>query len=467
MRTSSISHFCYQCRNSAKHLKDATVELAQKICLFIKELFASLSHFFAKNSQHNKGGFIHTTQLPAPSSQSSSHRLVPPPLKQGKGPGVTPNANGLLKKTPIWEKRALVDLDPVDKAVYTSVAINRSRIKDAPRPIDFQALKILVERATPPVAKKELLEHFDHLFSDIRDEEMVLNDEGIDRSKEDCKDQLKLAIINFNDSPNYQAYVALVGDNFNLLVKAISFYLRPSADPSLEEDPSTLSKKKEALKTIISASFHCPPRRYAACDKTYLLLSDQIEDLDQILLQMVQTLKEDMFTNYYNASKEPVQTLNLIRREAGADLGLNRDPIHINDPHIDRADFSRREVMINFTGTPYITTVEDFKWYSSDVKERLKKDFFSFFTPENFMNGMKISLNTRIAQDNSFATELSLYINNLVNKLVEEGKLSPNDLETLPMPYQYDPFEHKEKGYQLTDLGLRLLLLDFRFLNAL
>ena len=354
-------------------------------------------------------------------------RIVP-----GAGPRLAPPT---VPPIPILE---------IPPAILTSVAINEDAVVLAPRPFDPTTLRHIAREANPRIAQEEILDLFDGIFADIPDGEVIDNDQGIPITKANARERIKTGYLNYIQTHGNQGgvgYNPLVAKSMDLYLKGVIYELR--------KDEHSLEKKQEALKNLAQAASHCPPRRHEEAKKVYLVLSSQMETLDQIILGYVQQAKEALFRNYYSLSNEPVMTLNYIRRIVGVELGLDVDPINLEDIHIGMNNAISPENRNN----------------KHTTRKEFVATFTRIYTPENLIKLTLHSINLRIASDAGFARDLSRFIHNEISHHVQTGNLGDPELAALPLPYQF-PYDKPGKGYHLTTYGIRFLLVHFKLLNS-
>lgn len=317
-------------------------------------------------------------------------------------------------------------------ALMREQGINPDRLNAIPTPIDPALINYVVDSANPPIQLNELLTKFNEIFADLRDDDILYNDQGADVSKRRARENIQENLIDGVDMRG-----ASSGYHYEVL-RAIHMYLR-GAIFELRKAEIPLDKKKEVLKNLASAARHCPPRRHEECKATYLTLSNQMETVRQIVLTAWQRTKEALLRNYYSLSREPVQTLNFIRSVAGPELGLDCDRLNLEDIYIRLHD--ARSPKNRYWNEKHTT------------RAQFLETFYNVF-PLNAVRVTKDHLNERIRQDNPIATQISQYIDTVIRSNVQKGVLTQAEAQALPHPYQ------DASTYELTDAGARLLLAD-------
>lgn len=328
---------------------------------------------------------------------------------------------------------------------HPSVAINQNSLSQTPLPFDPTNIQYIADNAQPPIQTDEIIGYLQQLFAQSGAQTVLCNDDAAQPiTLADAGARIRVGYLAYIEEflYNRDLYQKLVAESMRLYVIAIIHALR---NPEL-----AVEEKQEALKSLARAAMHCAPRRHEELCKVYLSLSHQTETLEQILLQMIQTIKERLILNYYSLSREPVMTLNYIRAQVGATLGLDCHPIHLKDPFINMADARSPDNPIDKHTTP----------------RQFLRVFRRIYTPANLLALMKEALNQRIAQNGDFATMVSQFIDNAVVRLQEAGELTIAEVEKLPEPYQVPLFAqdgtiNEVNPYHLTDEGVLFLLVHF------
>ncbi len=349
---------------------------------------------------------------------------------------------------------AVVTLGDVPAHVFQGLSINQRKINERPEPLDPELIRHVAENSTPPVQIRQLLTEFDRVCNEIgvTNNQVLYQDQGRPITRRGAREALERNYIGFVEQNMNRAraggqdYHPLAAADIDVFLKGIIIELR--------KPEVSIEKKRVAIENLASAAEHCPPRRHTEAMKVYRVLSNQMETIDEILKQYIQATKEDLFVNYYSLARESVMTLNYIRRTVGQQLGLDINPVNLQDIYISMHDArspenrnARHETAAQFTGV-----------------------FNRLYTPQNVLFNMKNFLNERIANDADFARAVSQFIDNELTAHENAGRLTAADTANLPMPYQYDIGHRDADGninaYQLTDEGVRFLLVHFEHLNS-
>lgn len=317
----------------------------------------------------------------------------------------------------------------VHPAVLANLSINKGALARTPALFDPSMILQVARDASPPIEAREILAQFDRIFAGAGRNTILCHD---DRNAPITVAGARVAILtDYVTLHPLNEYEASVAANIRLFLVGIVSELRKPDVPQ--------EKKQTALIDLVLSARHCFPRRYEQALKTYRTLSNQVETLEQIVLQLLQQVKEDLFREYYSLSLEPVMTLNFIRKLVGRELGLDCDPIHLNDPHMSAHNDARSP---QNPGFKHMTA------------SQFRRVFFHIYNPESVLRIMRQRLNDKIANNNDFCREITQYISDAV----------PADQKgALPAPYQFD-YDHATP-YQLTDDGIRFLLVHFGILN--
>lgn len=336
----------------------------------------------------------------------------------------------------------LYDIPP---AIHGTVQVNNVFLGRVPEPFDPTNIQHIAREANPPIVIEEVLTLFDQSFSDKGNNDIILNDQGRHVTKLRARGLIERSYLDYINYPEASSYHQQVAESMKIYLQGIIFELRKPNEKNSDEPYCPIEKKREAFINLANSAGHCPPRRHEEVKKVYLRLSNQMETVENIILGYVQEAKEDLFREYYSLSREPVQTLNYIRREVGLEFGLDKHAINLADIYIDLHDARSPE--------------------NRDSKHRTKAQFQEtfrrIFTPANAMKVTLHTINKRMATDAEFTAQLSQFIDNEVRAHFGEES---QEVESLPNPYQYD-YDVEGKAYHLTPEGIRFLLCHFGILT--
>ncbi len=137
-----------------------------------------------------------------------------------------------------------------------------------------------------------------------------------------------LQFIRFANSGNSEYFITL-----RSYFKGIIFEMR--------KETTTDEMKSEALQSLSQGFFGCPAIRFQSVEKVYNKLSGRLPTAEDAILEAFQRYKENVFIQHYRITDNS-PFLNHIRREVGAELGLNTTQIQ-NDPNIDNGPRGTRE----------------------------------------------------------------------------------------------------------------------------
>lgn len=369
------------------------------------------------------------------------------------------------------------EIQPPMHPLYIGVTINQSKLSTVPSPLNIYNLIYLAQNATPVIIESQIIEHFNEIFSDVHENETLYRDlqcgYGVNISKAEARGKITSQFLDFiriYQNQNSEGRSTRLADrnernaqHISALLKAIIFELRK---PELAND-----KKKEVLKNLASAAEHCVPRRYAEVLKIYKEVSNQVETLDEILLQFVQTAKEDLIQNYYSLSTEPVQTLNKIRKEVGGVLGLDRNAVSLNDRYIETHNDASYPIFEN--GQVKRDWLGNLVRGKDTTNQQFLATFNRIYTPINLVNNVKRLLNERVNRDSDFADMCRLSILEVLPQADRQTERGANFLSIYM--HSFDPTEDanfptnahtsEDKPYYLTEEGARFMLVEGGFLN--
>lgn len=183
--------------------------------------------------------------------------------------------------------------------------------------------------------------------------------------------------------------------------------------------------KQHCLENLANGYYGCNAIRFNSVEKEYKRLSNRLPTPEDMILEAMQQFKEQIFINHYRLAHNP-SFLNHIRREVGVELGLDRHPVHINDPQIENGRRGTREEYLEV--------------------------FRNALTQRAILNRIGFSLNEMIRTP-EYGRDLGLYMKNRLNQLEARGVINEqqrDDLEDEYMPW----------GYQISDSGTKFLLLQ-------
>lgn len=341
-------------------------------------------------------------------------------------------------------------IHPVSAVLFSSdvpddpkLFINRNNLKKAPQYGNPEIINYIANETKPLIETYQIIIHFNQVFAAKNNWDYLFTDQDRHYTVGDARNQIQREYLNYiqDNKHGTSVYASLVAGSLEIYLKGIIFALRNTEMPREE--------KAAVLIDLASAASHCPPRRHEEALKIYRKLSNQMETLEEIILQYIQQAKEDLFLNYYSLSREPVQTLNFIRSVVGKDLGLDTNPVNVQDVHI----------LIHDARSP------DNPHFNHNTAKAFKMVFNRIYTPNTIMELMKNALNARINRDNSFTTNVTAFIaQEIIQKAVKAGILTQREQDLLPAPYQND--YNQPNPYHLTDAGVKLLLVHFGILNT-
>ena len=337
---------------------------------------------------------------------------------------------------------------PIRPVIQTSLGVNKQSLNRQPRNIDISELIHLANQVDPPIQIQEVMDRFDEVFIDAVSAEILHTDamgaQIRDITVQMAKDRIRSGYIGFiTQYANNSTYNGKLAETMEGLLKGVIFELRK---PGL-----SIENKKEALISLSKASDHCPPRRYEEILKVYKTLSSQMETVDQILLEVNRQIKEDLFVNYYSLSKEPVMTLNYIRKTVGAQIGLDINPLNLADIFI-RANDARSP---------------DNKLKKHIQPAEFLNVFDKIYTPEQVIALMTDYLNKK---DREIQNQIVMYIHNEVEEEIERhlkaGRFTKDQADTLSANIQTTFMDLVHNPDQLmTPMGVKYLLLHFGILT--
>ncbi|MEI8301024.1 MAG: hypothetical protein WCG10_05380 [Chlamydiota bacterium] len=333
--------------------------------------------------------------------------------------------------------------------IQTSLGISEQSLNRQPKNVDIGELIYLANQVDPPIQIQEVLHRFDEVFIGRSPFEILHIDamgaQIRDITVQMASQRIQSGYIGFitqykNDRQNYNGKVAEAMEG---LLKGIIFELRK---PEL-----SIEMKKEALISLSKAADHCAPRRYEEILKVYKTLSSQMETVDQIVLEVNRQIKEDLFVNYYSLSREPVMTLNYIRKTVGAQIGLDINLLNLSDIHIQLNDARSPDNKVHLHKQP------------AEFLNVFKK----IYTPNRLIELMTNYLNNK---DREIQNQISQFISNEVEEEIERhlkaGRFTKDQADTLSANIQTTFMDLVHNPDQLmTPMGVKYLLLHFGILT--
>ncbi len=407
----------------------------------IKTAFTSVIDFFSSCFESGS-----KSQPSSPFTEPDQHTQLFSPISQtttlSQPPSRTPSAESppTTAPPPIRIVAETNTVGEIPAELYRDLSVNAALINDSPHPLDPLLIQRMAVEANPPILIDELLTHITRVYAGVNPFATLFTDRGRPINRVTVIRFIRDLYVQFvrdrTDGAEGTPYERSVAAEIDLFLKGIIFELRNPGIP--------IEKKREAIRSLFSASEECPPRKHSEALRVYRVLSNQIETLEEILKQYIQMTKEDLFLNYYSLSDQSAHTLNYIRREVGAQLGLDINPINLQDTYIDIADARSPEhpYRIDTTAAQFV-----------DVFNRI-------YVPSNILTNMRTVLNERIATDADFARMVSQFIHDEIRRHQAAGDVNQADLDMLPLPYQSD------STYHLTAAGVKFLLVHFGILNT-
>lgn len=320
-------------------------------------------------------------------------------------------------------------LVPPNPHLPQEVGIHWGAVSKTPSPIDYRKLRKELNAANPRVLPGDLTRvAFPKYFKCFRLGDTICCDDPIQHNRYESTKQpitKQAAIRRLNDYLiNFLSEDPREGEIFaqiRLLLKGVVLALR--------RDHFDGPYIRRTLRDLVRGAGHCIPRRLEEVERCYKRVMALPQTLEQVVLEEIQGTKEEMFTDWF-PSLHAVQMLNSIRRTVGIEFGLNTDPVHLEDPHLEMiAEISHSD---------------------------LSTAFREFYTPANLILRMRPRLNDRISS--IYVRNAAFdYLRNRINEAVAERILTIGDLEAFPKPYFDDEV-------RLTDAGVRFFLTDFGFL---
>jgi hypothetical protein len=360
---------------------------------------------------------------------------------------------------------------PSDKMVR-SLRVNPERLKAAPTPIHLDSLAKLA--GDMKVHGEELMTYFEQLV------------EGKEESSPFCRDEVGAISVYAARTLLHRTYVILdvfsntkyeqmIAREVGLLVKGMLCELKTmkgalnntelTADQIKEGEGKIRSIAESMLSDLARAALHCTPRKHSETLRVYRKMTNQLDTVLEILLQCIQQGKEDLFLSYYSLSAQPPHLLNFLRKELGVEFGLDRNPIHLDDPFL--ADHHTGSYPIyNYLGN------FDKKGYHVGSSQ-FRATFHEIYQPAAILPLIQQALNKRISENPDLATMISQFLDGEVVKAYESTNPSKEQLaefeSKLPEPFQVSIFPRREEGekygYQLRMEGVEFLLTHFKILN--
>ncbi len=313
--------------------------------------------------------------------------------------------------------------------ICRGLKVNKLRINDAPKPIDLPVIEQAISNAQPPIDYLELLAHFNACTHSLSEEDEFCVDEDGPVSVKEARETLETSYVTYTN--NYGGYKK-EEENIKPLIKQILLAFR--------KPETSLVMVREVFEDLVRAGLHCTPGRHTPVEKACKKVRGQIDTLDEIILQLLQVVKEDLFLAFYTATRQSSHTLNRIRMVVGEELGLNCSPIHFQDANIGAAGAR-------------------FKDGSRTKEHSTRKEFLDTFdkiyTPQNILRAMQLSLNSKIAKDPDLQVMVTQFLDG-------EMRQSEDDPVTDELLKDYVDFSRQ---CQLKMEGVKYLLVHHRFLN--
>jgi len=351
----------------------------------------------------------------------------------------------------ITTSSSMVFLQEIPKELYQDLTVNPAVIAKVPHWFDSAKIQDMANSTVPPIHIDELLIQFDRIcdLMDVKNHQVLYQEKGIGITREDAKRSLKNnyleMVYNHLDSEN--AYDRTISREIDATLKGVIFNLRLPADPNAE-DAAMIGKKRTAIEDLCRASRHGVARRHMEAFKVYCFFSSQEEILSEIIQQHIQSTKEVLFFNYYSLATQPLHMLNYIRRAVGEEIGL---PMSDYDPYIEFGADSARS--------------PENRYSPHTQPDQFRAVFKRLYTPEYILFNMKNSLNEKIVSDVDFMCVISQFIMSKVRAYESDGRLDAADVSDLPMPY-LNAHDHPSARLQLTDAGIKFLMVHFQHLNS-
>ena len=344
------------------------------------------------------------------------------------------------------------DVPPV---VYQGLTVDRSKLAEAPVPFDPGVIQYTAQNIQPPVQNEEILTQFDEICraSGVAEDAILYQDQGRPITRAGARQSLQDHYVNFVrynlieevermvSSDSYREYDRLAATDINVILKGIIIELRNTAVP--------LDKKRLAIENLCSSARHCPPRRHTESMHIYRTLSNQPEGVQQIVQQYIQLIKETLFVNHYSVSNEPVMTLNYIRKTVGQQLGLDMNPVNLQDIYMSMHDARSPQNR----DRPH-TTEREFVGV-----------FHQIYTPQNILFHMKNFINGRCVGDPEWSNgDLGAFIYMELQELEKKGILTAEEVDNSVNNQVY--LEIKDGKTTITDAGVKFLLVHFGILSS-
>ena len=281
--------------------------------------------------------------------------------------------------------------------VYQGLTVDPSASKLAEAPVAFDpgVIQYTAQNIQPPVQNEEILAQFDGICValGVAEDAIFYQDQGRPITRALARQSLLDHYVNFvryslieasermDPSDSFREYDRLAATDIDVILKGIIIELRNTAVP--------LDKKRLAIENLCSSARHCPPRRHTESMHIYRTLSNQPEGMKQIVQEYIQMIKETLFVNYYSLSSEPVMTLNYIRKTVGQQLGLDMNPVNLQDIYMSMHD----------------ARSPDNRLHKHTTEREFVGVFHQIYTPQNILFHMKNFINGRCVGDNEWANE--------------------------------------------------------------
>lgn len=329
---------------------------------------------------------------------------------------------------------SLPPLPPDTDPLTYSLRINVETLSRTPKPLDLAKLAQNVRDANPPPRMEEMFDHIKKLAA---------------KRGERTNSSTTLSFTNSFSNWNY--YVLKHDPNrlnrnmqhryaaMKLLFQNIILLFRVETIPD--------ERKWNIVEKLSEAISHCEPRQYEELLESYRILTNQEETPEEVLLEGEQLLKEILFKNYYTRSREPVMTMNFIRKQTGTILGLDCNEVNLSDPYMGLNDALSNN--------------------NRHEKHKMPSEFIQVFShiylPRTVVPWMKEYLNSRIDSRPQLGNDIAKEIDAAINDCQTKGILTETEVNALPEPYQKysKTADNKYRSY-VTDLGVKFLMVYYR-----
>ncbi len=331
-----------------------------------------------------------------------------------------------------------IDLESPLPPMEVSFKANPDQFAQSPSPYEFPIINDY------QLTAHDLLTEFDQVFSDIP---VIHTDAGrrqIDKAV--VREHLRIGYVDpvFDRALGYtRDYFDSITGETQQVIQYIVLEIRKRGEVIEGCQTNTTEILRSAFYDLYLGAELCLPRRHGDALAVYNKLSSQVETVEEILLQNIQTAKETLFQNFYNGSVESVQTLNYIRTKVGEEFGLDCNPLHLNDPSLA----IHKAVHIESNGTEIV----------HNTAEEFRKTFEEIYTLPNLVPLLLESINRRFANEGTLTTCTGFA--QFIEKALQE---SGSTEETTAFPEPYLTADYKE----ITAAGIIFLLVHLGFFTA-